>query len=142
MAVIGGTAGWFFFYAIFALWIRRNDAYNTVTSIFYFFFLFVSSMFYPVDALPAALRVAAYANPVTWHTDILRFATVGLGHPGTAGVGGRGVLRVQRRVVRPGARGAQTPGVIRVDGLTAGGRPVGGRRSEVLQRRLADRRTR
>ena len=82
VAVVGGTAGWFFFYAIFALWIRRNDAYNTVTSIFYFFFLFVSSMFYPVDALPTALRVAAYANPVTWHTDILRFATVGVGQPG------------------------------------------------------------
>jgi len=80
-AVVLGTAGWFFFYATFALWIRRNDAYNTVTSIFYFVFLFVSSMFYPLDALPAAFRVAGYANPVTWHTDVLRFATVGLGTP-------------------------------------------------------------
>jgi hypothetical protein len=48
-AVIVGTAGWFFFYAIFALAIRRNDAFNTVTSIFYFVFLFASSMFYPID---------------------------------------------------------------------------------------------
>ena len=31
-SVIVGTAGWFFFYAIFALAIRRNDAFNTVTS--------------------------------------------------------------------------------------------------------------
>src|SRR5215831_17759451 len=30
-ATIVGTAGWFFFYAIFALRIRRNDAFNTVT---------------------------------------------------------------------------------------------------------------
>src|SRR5437867_9424846 len=44
-AMIVGTAGWFFFYAIFALRIRRNDAFNTVTSIFYFVFLFASSMF-------------------------------------------------------------------------------------------------
>jgi ABC-2 type transport system permease protein len=80
-AVVLGTAGWFFFYAAFALWIKRNDAYNTVTSIFYFVFLFVSSMFYPLDALPDAFRVAGYANPVTWHTDVLRFATVGLGEP-------------------------------------------------------------
>ena len=80
-AVVLGTAGWFFFYAAFALWIKRNDAYNTVTSIFYFVFLFVSSMFYPLDALPAAFRVAGYANPVTWHTDVLRYATVGLGTP-------------------------------------------------------------
>ena len=78
-AVVFGTAGWFFFYATFALWIRRNDAYNTVTSIFYFVFLFVSSMFYPLDALPEGLRLVGYANPVTWHTDVLRFATVGLG---------------------------------------------------------------
>jgi len=80
-AVVFGTAGWFFFYATFALWIRRNDAFNTVTSIFYFVFLFVSSMFYPLDALPWGLRLVGYANPVTWHTDVLRYATVGLGEP-------------------------------------------------------------
>jgi ABC-2 type transport system permease protein len=30
-AMMVGTAGWFFFYAVFALRIRRNDAFNTVT---------------------------------------------------------------------------------------------------------------
>src|SRR6266576_2339151 len=80
-AVIVGTAGWFFFYAIFALAIRRNDAFNTVTSIFYFVFLFASSMFYPVDPLPVAFRAVALANPITWHIDVLRFATIGLGDP-------------------------------------------------------------
>ena len=55
--VVVGTAGWFFFYAIFALTMRRNDAFNTVTSIFYFVFLFASSMFYPLDPLPWALKV-------------------------------------------------------------------------------------
>ena len=82
-AVVVGTAGWFFFYSIFALWIRRNDAFNTVTSIFYFLFLFVSSMFYPLEPLPAPLRLVGYANPVTWHTDVLRWSTVGLGDPAT-----------------------------------------------------------
>ena len=76
-----GTAGWFFFYATFALVIRRNDAFNTVTSIFYFVFLFASSMFYPVEPLPAAFRAAALANPITWQVDILRFATIGGGTP-------------------------------------------------------------
>jgi ABC-2 type transport system permease protein len=80
-AVIVGTAGWFFFYAIFALGIRRNDAFNTVTSIFYFIFLFASSMFYPIEPLPAAFRAIAMANPITWHVDVLRFATIGLGDP-------------------------------------------------------------
>jgi ABC-2 type transport system permease protein len=80
-AVTVGTAGWFFFYAVFALRIRRNDAFNTVTSIFYFVFLFASSMFYPLEPLPPAFRAAAYANPITWHVDVMRYATVGLGDP-------------------------------------------------------------
>lgn len=78
-AVAVGTAGWFFFYAIFALRIRRNDAFNTVTSIFYFVFLFASSMFYPVDPLPPLFRAIASLNPITWQVNVLRYATVGLG---------------------------------------------------------------
>jgi ABC-type multidrug transport system permease subunit len=81
LGMIVGTAGWFFFYAIFALRIRRNDAFNTVTSIFYFVFLFASSMFYPLEPLPRAFRAIAYANPITWHVDVLRYATIGLGDP-------------------------------------------------------------
>lgn len=80
-AVVVGTAGWFFFYAIFALRMRRNDAFNTVTSVFYFVFLFASSMFYPLEPLPAAFRAVASLNPITWHVDVLRFATIGLGDP-------------------------------------------------------------
>jgi ABC-2 type transport system permease protein len=78
-ATIVGTSGWFFFYAIFALRIRRNDAYNTVTSVFYFVFLFASSMFYPLDPLPRPFRIAALANPITWQIDVLRYATIGIG---------------------------------------------------------------
>jgi ABC-2 type transport system permease protein len=78
-AMIVGTAGWFFFYAIFALWIRRNDAFNTVTSIFYFVFLFASSMFYPLEPLPRTFRAVAYANPITWQVDVLRYSTIGVG---------------------------------------------------------------
>jgi ABC-2 type transport system permease protein len=78
-ATVVGTAGWFFFYAIFALRIRRNDAFNTVTSVFYFVFLFASSMFYPLDPLPKVFRVAALGNPITWQIDVLRYATIGMG---------------------------------------------------------------
>ena len=80
-AVFVGTAGWFFFYAIFALIIRRNDLFNTVTSVFYFVLLFASSMFYPVDPLPSPLRELSWANPITWHVDVLRYATIGVGDP-------------------------------------------------------------
>jgi ABC-2 type transport system permease protein len=81
-ATIVGTAGWFFFYAIFALRIRRNDAFNTVTSVFYFFFLFASSMFYPLEPLPAAFRLVAWLNPITWQVDVVRYATIGTGSAG------------------------------------------------------------
>ena len=85
-AVFVGTAGWFFFYAIFALVIRRNDAFNAVTSVFYFVFLFASSMFYPIEPLPAAFRSIAQANPITWQVDVLRYATVGIGAPSVIAV--------------------------------------------------------
>jgi len=81
-ATIVGTAGWFFFYAIFALRIRRNDAFNTVTSVFYFVFLFASSMFYPLEPLPRTFRIVALANPITWQIDVLRYATIGVGSLG------------------------------------------------------------
>ncbi len=76
-----GVAGWFFFYAIFALRIRRNDLFNSVTSVFYFVFLFASSMFYPLAPLPRWFRWMALANPVTWLVDFLRYATIGMGQP-------------------------------------------------------------
>jgi ABC-type multidrug transport system permease subunit len=44
-------------------------------------FLFASSMFYPLEPLPAAFRAAAYVNPITWHVDVMRYATIGLGEP-------------------------------------------------------------
>jgi ABC-2 type transport system permease protein len=87
-AVVVGTAGWFFFYAVFALLVRRNDAFNTITSILYFVFLFASSMFYPLEPLPAVFRQIAALNPVTWHVDVLRYATVGMGDPGVIAIEG------------------------------------------------------
>jgi ABC-type multidrug transport system permease subunit len=37
-------------------------------------------MFYPLDAVPSWLKYISYANPLTWHTDILRYLTVGIGN--------------------------------------------------------------
>ncbi len=81
LGVVGGTSGWFFFYAIFALKIRRNDLFNSVTSVFYFVFLFASSIFYPLEPLPVWFRGAALANPITWQVDLLRFGSIGTGEP-------------------------------------------------------------
>lgn len=81
LGVLGGTAGWFFFFAIFALKIRRNDAFNTVVNILYFVMVFCSSIFYPLEPLPAWFRTAARLNPLTWHVDVLRFCALGRGDP-------------------------------------------------------------
>jgi ABC-2 type transport system permease protein len=91
-ATVIGTSGWFFFYAIFALRIRRNDTFNAVTSVFYFLFLFASSMFYPLEPLPSAFRFIASLNPITWHVDVLRYATIGVGDPRTIGIEAAGFV--------------------------------------------------
>jgi ABC-2 type transport system permease protein len=79
--VIVGTAGWFFFLTTFALRIRRNDMFNTFINVAYFVLMFASSMFYPLEGLPWWLRIASWINPLTWHTDTLRFVTIGSGEP-------------------------------------------------------------
>ncbi|MGH9476697.1 MAG: ABC transporter permease [Terriglobales bacterium] len=79
--IVVGTAGWFFFYANFALRIRRNDVFNSVVNASYFVLLFVSSLFYPLAPLPGWLRAAAHVNPITWQVDVLRYASIGLGTP-------------------------------------------------------------
>ncbi|MGH2568736.1 MAG: ABC transporter permease, partial [Bacteroidota bacterium] len=86
LAVMVGTAGWFFFLAIFAFLIRRNDMYNTVLNVGYFVLIFLSSMFYPLDNVPEWFRTMSYANPLTWLTDTLRFLTIGVGDFSTIGI--------------------------------------------------------
>jgi len=81
IAVVGGAAGWFFLYATLALRIRRNDVFNSVTSVLWFLPIFMSSTFYPLASLPAWFRGFASANPVTWQVDVLRYASIGLGNP-------------------------------------------------------------
>ena len=83
VSVVIGTMGWAAFYSIFALTTRRNDVFNAVTSIFYFVFLFASSIFYPLETLPTWFRFSAYVNPITWQVDVMRYATIGVGEPRT-----------------------------------------------------------
>jgi len=79
LTVVIGIAGWFFTLSLFAFRIHRNDTFNTFINVAYFVLMFVSSMFYPLDAVPIWLKYAAYFNPVTWHTDVLRYLTIGIG---------------------------------------------------------------
>ena len=57
--VIGGAAGWFFFYSIFALKIRRNDVFNSVVNVSYFVFLFASAVVRPAGFRSVRLRASS-----------------------------------------------------------------------------------
>ena len=79
VAMMVGTAGWFFLVATVAFLIRRNDTFTTVINVMYFVLMFLSSVFYPLDRVPAWLKAVSICNPLTWHADVLRYLTLGVG---------------------------------------------------------------
>jgi len=79
LVVMGTTAGWFFLFSILAVRLARMDSFNTFTSAAYIILMFLSTMFYPMDQLPAWFRILAWLNPMTWQVDVLRFTLLGIG---------------------------------------------------------------
>jgi ABC-2 type transport system permease protein len=92
IVVMVGIAAWFFALSTVAFLVRRNDTFNTLINVAYFVLMFVSSMFYPLDAVPVWLKYISYINPLTWHTDILRFTTIGVGDISTIGLEAAGFV--------------------------------------------------
>jgi ABC-2 type transport system permease protein len=82
LLIVLGTACWFFFFATLAVRLRRVDSFNTFTSAAYLILMFLSSMFYPLDQVPAWFRWIALMNPMTWQVDALRFSLIGVGSLG------------------------------------------------------------
>jgi ABC-2 type transport system permease protein len=78
LAVAITTAGWFFLFSILAVRLQRMDSFNTFTSAAYIILMFISTLFYPIDQLPAWFRGAALLNPMTWQVDVLRYTTLGV----------------------------------------------------------------
>jgi ABC-2 type transport system permease protein len=72
------TAGWFFFFSIFAIRLQRMDSFNTLSSAAYIILMFISTLFYPLQDLPTWFRTVAMLNPMTWQVDILRWTMLGL----------------------------------------------------------------
>lgn len=68
-----GTSGWYFLFTWMALNLRSFNAYHTTSSAMYLLLMFVSNLFYPTQQLPGAVRWLAWANPVTWQTDLFRY---------------------------------------------------------------------
>ena len=78
LAVAVTTAGWFFLFSIFAVRLQRMDSFNTFTSAAYIILMFISTLFYPIEQLPAWFRGAAMLNPMTWQVDLLRYTILGI----------------------------------------------------------------
>lgn len=79
--VILTTAGWFFFFSLFSVLMRRMDDFNTLTSASYLMLMFFSTMFYPIADMPAWFSAIARVNPMTWQVDLLRWGLLGFGEP-------------------------------------------------------------
>jgi ABC-2 type transport system permease protein len=75
------TAGWFFWFSLFSVLMRRMDDFNTLTSACYLILMFFSTMFYPIDGMPLWFRTLAWLNPMTWQVDLLRWSLLGIGVP-------------------------------------------------------------
>ena len=75
------TGGWFFLFAIAAISMNRMDSFNTLTTAAYILLMFLSTMFYPLDGLPAWFQTISMLNPMTWQVDLLRFSLLGTGAP-------------------------------------------------------------
>ena len=74
-----GTAAWYFLFSWIAIHIRGFNAYHTTSSGLYLVLMFISNLFYPTDRLPAWVQWAAWANPISWQTDLLRHHIYGAG---------------------------------------------------------------
>lgn len=75
------TAGWFFWFSLFSVVMRRMDDFNTMTSASYLILMFFSTMFYPIDGMPPWFSTIAWVNPMTWQVDLLRWSLLGIGEP-------------------------------------------------------------
>lgn len=73
------TGGWFFVFSAFAIVLTRMDVFYASTSAAFLISMFFSSMFYPLHELPGWFRGVAYLNPLTWQSDLSRFALLGIG---------------------------------------------------------------
>lgn len=64
-----GSSTWFLGAIILAVKIKSQDMFNTVYFLIITPITFTSSIYYPIESLPAILRPLGYINPLSWFTD-------------------------------------------------------------------------
>jgi ABC-2 type transport system permease protein len=58
--------------------LRSSETFQIVSTFSFFIFLFVSTVFYPADVAPPAIKTASYLNPLTYTTDVFRAGLFGI----------------------------------------------------------------
>ena len=61
--------------------LRSSETFQVVSTFLFFVFLFTSSVFYPAEKAPVAIKTISYLNPLTYITDIFRAGLLGLAAP-------------------------------------------------------------
>lgn len=72
IAIFLGTMFFGTFAIAISVALRSSETFQIVSTFAFFIFLFVSTVFYPADLAPEAIRVASLLNPLTYTTDIFR----------------------------------------------------------------------
>ncbi len=61
--------------------LKSSESFQVLSNLLFFVFLFTSSVFYPAEKLPQALKTISYFNPLTFITDMFRTGLLGLSAP-------------------------------------------------------------
>jgi ABC-2 type transport system permease protein len=78
LAVVGVTAVFVALGVALATRLRRLESFRLVAALVTVPLYLFSGIFYPLATLPAPLRLPAYANPMTYGADLLRFGLLGV----------------------------------------------------------------
>ena len=77
VSILLGTIFFGTFAIAISVALRSSETFQIVSTFAFFIFLFVSTVFYPADQAPAAIRTASYLNPLTYTTDVFRAGLFG-----------------------------------------------------------------
>jgi ABC-2 type transport system permease protein len=64
-----------------SVFIKSNEAFNAVLNVMFTPLMFLSSVYYPLETAPLAIRAASLANPLTYSADMLRAGLLGIYAP-------------------------------------------------------------
>jgi ABC-2 type transport system permease protein len=78
VSVVGITAVFVALGVVLAARLSGLDTFRVVSALATVPLYFVSGIFYPVETLPLATRAVAYANPLTYGVDLLRYGLLGV----------------------------------------------------------------